>query len=223
MKQSLIERVGRLVSGAAHQIVDAAEDVSPKGTMEQAIREVEATIEEMENERGRAIARRHLATKRLSEENERHAEIESECKIALEKGRKDLAEGAMGQMLDIESQVPVLEREIEAAREEEAEIEGNIEALAGRRNEMRDEMRRIAEVERASATGADGGGARASDPTRRAASASEAFDRAAERTTGLATQASARSADDARKRAELQALKRSHRIDERLREMQAGQ
>ena len=222
MNQSLMQRVGRLVSGAAHQIVNAAEDLSPSNVMEQAIRELEETIDEMESARGQATARRHLAGRRLSEETERHAEIESQCRIGLEKGRRDLAGNAMSQMLDIESQLPVLQREIDAARAEELEIDNDIEALSGRRNEMREEFRRIEHAQRTSATSAPSGegAGTATDLSARARTASEVFDRSAERNTGLPTTGDTPSGDDARKRAELKALKRTHRIDERLREMQ---
>ena len=226
MNQSLMQRVGRLVSGAAHQIVNAAEDISPSNVMEQAIRELEHTIEEMESARGQATARRHLASRRLSEETERHAEIESQCQISLDKGRRDLAMVAMSQMLDIESQIPVLQREIDAAQGEELEIDNDVEALTGRRNEMREEFRRIEETQRMSATSRrerEGAGTgTATDLSARARTASEVFDRSAERSTGLPTAGDTPSGEDARKRAELKALKRTHRIDERLREMQGG-
>ena len=72
MKTSLIRRVVRMVSGTAHHIVDAAEDLAPKARMEQAVREIKNAIKELEKARGHATARRHLAQQRLAHENERH-------------------------------------------------------------------------------------------------------------------------------------------------------
>ena len=71
MKTSLIRRVARMVSGTAHHIVDAAEDLAPKARMEQAVREIKNAIKELKA-RGHATARRHLAQQRLAHENERH-------------------------------------------------------------------------------------------------------------------------------------------------------
>ena len=222
MKTSLIQRVARMVSGAAHHIVDAAEDLAPEALMEQAVREIESAIEELENARGHATARRHLAQQRLSHENERHLAIDEECRVAMKKGRRELAQTAMGQMLDIESQVPVLEREIQSADNERAEIEGNIEALCGRRNEMREEIGWIRESARVSALNETGQASTPGEGSKRVRSASDAFDRAVERKTGLATSGSAATSDEARKRAELSELRRTHRIDERLREMESS-
>ena len=225
MNQSLMKRVGRLVSGAAHQIVDAAEGMSPEAVMEQAVREISATIDEMETERGRAIARGHLARSRRAEENTRHEELKAQCRVALAKGRRDLAETAMSQIMDIEAQIPVLGNEIEAADAEGAEIEGNINGLVGRRNEMRDEIARIEAAGRRAAIGvegSEGGIDRGGRQAREARDASDAFDRAASRSTGLRTEGAIPDGADAHKRAELEALERSTRIEDRLLEMEAA-
>lgn len=225
MKHTVIERVGRLISSAAHQLVDSAEGLAPEAIMEQAIREIEGAIQEMEVSQGEAIARRHIAQTRLNDENTRHNDLDEQCRIALEKGRRDLAETAMSQMLDIEAQIPVLEREISTAEDERVEIAGAIAALNGKRNEMREELRRMRTAARAAGapspdSGVDKPG---NDARSRARKATDVFDRAMERATGLPGGAPLPGTRDAINRAELEELRRQHRIDERLREMLAGQ
>ena len=222
MSETLMQRAGRLVSGAAHHIIDAAEDLAPEATMEQAIREIDRGIQEMQAEHGAATARRHLAQTRLHEENARHQDLEEQCDIALAEGRRDLAETGMGQILDIEAQIPVLENQIETAERERTEIAGYISALKGRRSEMRDELRRLRESQAQAARAGSAPGSATGHPGGDiAARASEAFERTMERTAGMAGHRESPNAQEAQDLEELDALKRRHRIEERLRARQS--
>lgn len=217
MSETLMQRAGRLISGAAHHIIDTAEDLAPEATMEQAIRELDRAIEEMQVEHGAATARGHLAKTRLNEENARHQALDEKCDIALAQGRRDLAETGMGQILDIEAQIPLLESQINTAEKERNEIGGYIAALKGRRSEMMDELRRLRESQAAAArTGTIPGSKSAQPADGRAARASDAFDRTMERTAGMAGHRTPTNAHDAQHLEELDALERKHRIEERL-------
>ena len=218
MKTNLTTRIGRILSGSANALVDAVETQAPALVMAQAIREVDAAIEEVRGELGRTAASIHLADKRLSEERERHQSLGEQIATALREQRGDLAEAAIGRQLDIEAQLPVLERTVAEGAERERELQGYIQALQSQRREMNDELKRFtapqptpASVAAEASTGA-GVAAKVAD-------AEAVFDRVLERATGLP----ARRGDPGvnglttgAQLAELEALNRKHRIQERL-------
>ncbi len=52
MKESITGRVGRIVSSSVNALVDAIENVAPAMVMEEAIREVDAVLDEVRAELG---------------------------------------------------------------------------------------------------------------------------------------------------------------------------
>ena len=72
MNESITSRVARLMSGSVNALVDAVENASPELVMEQAIREVDSAIADTQAELGQQIAQKHLASKKLIEENNRY-------------------------------------------------------------------------------------------------------------------------------------------------------
>ena len=64
MSESLARRVARLVSGGFHAMLDKAEDCIPEAVMQENIRELERTIDEVRAELGKVLAQKHLATKK---------------------------------------------------------------------------------------------------------------------------------------------------------------
>jgi phage shock protein A len=225
MKERLSNRVGRIVSGSLNALVDAVEGAAPELVMEEAVREIDGAIDEVRTELGRTIADRHLAGKRLADENRRHQELTEQIAIAVAQSRDDLAETGIARQLDIEAQLPVLEQAIAAATEQERELEGYVQALQAKRREMREELARLAERRREAAalggpSGAGGSTASGGDRERRVARAESAFDRVLERETGLA--AGRPDSHDAAKLAELEDLARRNRIAERLAAVKAG-
>ena len=69
MAETLASRVGRIVSGSLHALVSAVEDLAPDTVMEQAIQEVDAAVDDVRAELGKLLAKKHLASTRLMEEN----------------------------------------------------------------------------------------------------------------------------------------------------------
>ena len=53
MSETLARRVGRLVSGGFHAILDAAENLAPEAVMNENIREIERAIDEVRSELAR--------------------------------------------------------------------------------------------------------------------------------------------------------------------------
>jgi phage shock protein A len=143
MADTLGARVGRIVAGGAHAIVDALEGVMPDALGQQALREVDQAVDEVRAELGKTIAARHLAAKRLTEQSSRHDELSSQIDLALSQGREDLIRAALEHQLDIEAQIPVLEAAVANAAERQAELEGYLSALQATRREMSEDLQSL--------------------------------------------------------------------------------
>jgi phage shock protein A len=222
MSESLTGRVGRILSGGLNAIVDAMENAAPEMVMEQVLREIDGAIEDVRAELGRVAAGKHLANTRLTEENRHHGELAGQIETAVAQGRDDLAEAGIAEQMDIEAQIPVLQRAIAEAGEKERELEGYIQALQARKRELRAEMQRFAASRRNAESGTGGAAQTGGEGVAaRVARAESAFDRVLEKQSGLAARAG-REAGQAAKLAELEELARSNRVRERLAALKSG-
>jgi len=223
MTDSLGTRVGRIVSGSAHALIDAIEGAMPDAVAQQALREIDKAVEDVRAELGRTIAGKYLASKRLAEQSSRHEELTGQIELALRSGREDLARVAVEQQLDVEAQVPVLEATVTEAHGRETELEGYIAALLAKRREM-DEAFKVMILARA--RGAEEAGAGHADPAsgggvkRRVESATAAFDRLLAREGAPGVGGVNR--EQGAKLAELDALARRNRVEERLAEIKTS-
>lgn len=216
MVESIIKRVGRIISGSANLIVDTVENTAPEVIMEQAIREIDQAIDDMRAELGKTVAAKHLANKRLAEKNTKHEALAEKVEFAVKEKRDDLAEAAISAQLDIEAQVPVLENAIIHCSEKEKELEAYITALQAKKREMREELKAFRE----SRQERGGGGivapsANPGDVNNTIDKASAAFDRVLEKHTGLPNIKNA-DIQNATKLFELEKLSQENRIKERL-------
>ncbi len=215
MTENITSRVGRIISGGLHQLVDAVENAAPETVMEQAIREIDSAIEDVRAELGKELATKHLASKRLTDAEVKHTDLSAKITVAIQENREDLAEAAIAQQLDLEAQRPVLEKTIRECDEKERELEGFISALQAKKREMKEELRefRQSRVRTLAAPAAAGQPATASLESR-VAHAESAFDRIQEKQTNLSgLRSDLRTASQL---AELEELARKNRIQERL-------
>ncbi|MCG8025928.1 MAG: PspA/IM30 family protein [Candidatus Thiodiazotropha endolucinida] len=212
MKESITNRVGRIISGSVNALLDAVENAAPDLVMEEAIREVDEAIDEVRAELGRVIAGKHLANQRLMDESRKHEELAEKIELAVKEGRDDLAEAAIARQLDIEAQVPVLESTIAEASNQENELEGYVIALQAKRREMREELaqfRKAQEESKVVAVAAGSGQTNADSSVEASVRKAEtAFDRVMERATGVGSH-SMPDRGDASKLAELDELSRN--------------
>lgn len=219
MADTLSARVGRIVSGSAHALIDAIEGAMPDAVIQQTLREIDKAVDDVRTELGRAIAGRHLANKRLTEQSSRHEDLAGQIELALTQGREELARAAVEHQLDIEAQIPVLEATVADAAKREVELEGYVAALLAKRREMEEAFQAmmLARAHGAEEAGAaQGGPAGEGGPsvTRRVENATGAFDRlmAKEGAPGLGGV----DRDKDAKLAELEGLSRRNRVEERL-------
>jgi len=219
MKESIANRVGRIISGSLNALIDAVENAAPETVMEEAIREIDGAIDEVRAELGRVVANKHLANQRLMEESRKHDDLSEKIELAVTEDRDDLAEAAIASQLDIEAQIPVLETTIADCGTQEKELEGYISALQAKKREMKDDLKSFREARReadsvaASASGSSGGG---SGVEAKVGKAESAYTRVLENATGLVGRVGSGDTASAAKMAELDEMARRNRVNERL-------
>ena len=219
MSESISRRVARLVSGSLNALVDAVENSAPETVMAQAIKEIDSAIADSRSELGQQIAQKHLASKRLIDENNRHESLASQLEVAVESGRDDLAAAGIAQQMDIEARIPVLEASISDCGNREKELEGFIQALQAKKREMLAELKAFRDAQQAKEATAANPGQQSSteDKVQRA---TDVFERVLENQSGLPGRGLDTS--NARQLAELEELSRNNRIAERLAALKAG-
>lgn len=222
MSETLSRRVGRLVSGGFHALMDKAEDLAPMVAFNENVREIEQAIDEVRAELGKIVAQKHLATKKLADENARHEQLNESIVTAVNLGRDDLAQVGIAEQIDIEARLPVLENTIADCSEQEKELEGFIVALQAKRREL---MTAIENYQKTVATQSQGQGVNTGSNldkiAQKAEKATNAFDRVMSRQTGFNHSTNANS--NAQGLKELEELSRNNRISERLAKLKSGQ
>jgi phage shock protein A len=211
MSESIASRVGRLVAGSLNAIVDAAENASPEIVMQQSIREIDGVINEIRVAMGKEAVSQHMLENRLVTEKEKHESLSGQAAIALNEGREDLAEAAVAKQMDIEAQLPVMEKSLAEATAHMKELEGYIAALQAKKREMQEELELYKKQKQTVPS------ASSDTPQAKVDKAKAAFDRVMGGNMPVSG-----SADEA-KLAELEALTRQNRIKERLEALKAQQ
>lgn len=220
MSESITRRVARLVSGSVNALVDAVENSAPETVMEQAIRELDVAIADTRSELGQQVAQKHLASKKLMEENSRYEVLASQLEVAVANGRDDLAEAGIAEQMDIEARIPVLEAAIADGTAREKELEGFVQALQAKKREMQAELRAFVQAQQASSQAASAAAQRGDTAADKAGRASDAFGRVLEKASGIAGRDT--NLGNAGKLAELEDLARKNRVAERLAALKAG-
>ena len=221
MSETLSRRVGRLVSGGFHALIDAAENLAPEAVMNESIREIERAVDEVRAELGKVLAQKHLAAKKMADESNRHEAIDANLQAAVDAGRDDLAEAGIAEQMDIEARLPILENTIADCAAQEKELEGFIAALQAKKREMQQQLQDWRAAQQSMGTGktASGNGSDLNRIARDAEKSGNAFDRI------MGRQNSVHSSTDAAQLAklkELEDLSRNNRIAERLAALKAG-
>ena len=220
MSETLSRRVGRLVSGGFHALIDAAENLAPEAVMNESIHEIERAVDEVRAELGKVLAQKHLAAKKMADESNRHEAIDANLQAAVDAGRDDLAEAGIAEQMDIEARLPILENTIADCAAQEKELEGFIAALQAKKREMQQQLQDWRAAQQSMGTGktAGGNGSDLNRIARDAEKSGNAFDRV------MGRQNSVHSSTDAAQLAklkELEDLSRNNRIAERLAALKA--
>jgi phage shock protein A len=222
MVETLRARVGRVIAGGVHALLDKLEDQAPEAMMQQAVRELDKVADEVRQELGRTAANRHLAQQQHADLNRRHTELSIHIEQALVQQREDLARAAVARQLDIEAQLPVLEGTLGDLAKEEAELKGFADALQGKKRDMEDAIAAY-RTSRVRAESAVASAAGAGKVQAKADNAMSAFDRVYQRQTGLTAAAQGASLEQGARLKELDDMVRSNKVEERLAQFKSRQ
>lgn len=219
MSETLARRVGRLVSGGFHAVLDAAENLAPEAVFHENIRETERAIEEVRGELGRVLAQKHLTSKKIADESNRHETLVEQIQAALAENREDLAAVGVAEQMDIEARLIVLENALADCAQQENELSGFIQALQSTRREMQQQLRDWQVAQQSSHHASPVvSGSRMDKIAANAEKSSQSFERMMLRQGGTALSTSSQAAQ----LHELEELSRQNRIAERLAAIKAG-
>ncbi len=223
MSETLKTRVGRVIAGSVHALLDRIEDQAPEAMMEQSLREADAVIDDVRHELGVVSANRHLSQQQHASLNSQHAKLAAQIDDALTGGREDLARAAVARQLDIEAQLPVLETTLGEYTRQEVELQGYVAALLAKKREMQEALAEFRKSRAASAaTVSPKGSVAGSAAEHRIDKVTGAFDRIYERQTGLSGTARGNSLQQAAQLKELDDLVRDNKIAERMAQLKAN-
>ncbi|HZT89395.1 MAG TPA: PspA/IM30 family protein [Stellaceae bacterium] len=218
MTDTIAARVTRIIGGGVHAFLDRLENAAPDAVMAQAVREIDQLIGDVRAELGRAEAAKHLVTTRLNRLNTEHEELAGQIEIALGENREDLARAGVEKQLNIEDQIPVLQKSLLEQQENIKELEGYIAALFAKKREMEQALQEFLAARRGGSTAP--AAANPGSREARAERAGAAFDRVLARHGGVA--AGNASAANAAQLKELQELQHNRRIDDKLATLKAA-
>ena len=136
MTDTIASRVTRVIGGSVNALLDAMENAAPETTMAQAIREVDHAVDEVRSELGRVEAVKHVASSSLNKLNTEKETLGEQIDIAMAKGDETLARAGIARQIDIDDQIPVLQRSLQDSVGRGNELEGYIAALAAKKREM---------------------------------------------------------------------------------------
>ena len=221
MADSLKTRVGRVIAGGVHALLDKIEDINPHAALEQAIREADGVIDEVRHELGTVSANRHLAQQQHAKLNRSHEELSDQIAQALATQREDLARAAVSRQLDIEAQIPVLETTLADLARQEQELQGFTAALLAKKREMQEALAEFRKSRAATESAAQPVGQ--SNVEQRLGKVADAFDKIYQRQTGLDGTQQAGNLEQAARLSELETLVRDNKIAERMAQIKAGQ
>lgn len=222
MSNTLKARVGRVIAGSVHALLDHIEDKAPEAMMEQSIREADAVIDDVRHELGLVSANRHLSQQQHASLNGQHAKLAAQIDDALIGGREDLARAGVARQLDIEAQLPVLETTLGEYTRQESEFQGYVAALLAKKREMQEALTEFRKSRAAAATVSSMAGAPGSTAAQRIDSVTGAFDRIYERQTGLSGTARGNTLQQAAQLKELDDMVRDNKIAERMAQLKAN-
>lgn len=222
MSDTLKARVGRVIAGSMHALLDRIEDQAPEAMMEQSIREADAVIDDVRHELGVVSANRHLSQQHHASLNSQHAKLAAQIDDALVGGREDLARAGVARQLDIEAQLPVLETTLGEYTRQEGELQGYVAALLAKKREMQEALTEFRKSRAAAAAASSMASAAGGTAAHRIDGVAGAFDRIYERQTGLSGTARGNTLQQAAQLKELDDMVRDNKIAERMAQLKAN-
>jgi phage shock protein A len=123
----IFSRMTDIINSNINAMLDQAED--PQKMIRLIIQEMEDTLVEVRSSSARVLADRKEAARRLEQVQVEAASWEAKAKLAISKGREDLARAALQEKRAIEEEVAVVEAELLATDEHIAQLNTEVAQL----------------------------------------------------------------------------------------------
>lgn len=123
----IFSRMTDIINSNINSMLDQAED--PEKMIRLIIQEMEDTLVEVRSSSARVLADRKAAARRLEQVQEEATSWEDKARLAINKGREDLARAALQEKRAIEEEVAVVESELKATDEHIAHLNDEVAKL----------------------------------------------------------------------------------------------
>lgn len=142
---NVTQRIGALIGGSINSFVSQLEQNNPEIVMNNSIKEIEGLISEARAELGKKMVERTRLKKSFDGEQSRHNELGEQIALAVKAQKDNLAETGINKQIEIESQLTVIDMNLQAVTSEVGELENMVRALQSRRAEYVEQVKIYAE------------------------------------------------------------------------------
>lgn len=138
----IFSRMTDIINSNLNALLDQAED--PQKMIRLIIQEMEDTLVEVRTSSARVLADRKTAARKLEKVSEDAVSWEEKARLAISKGREDLARGALQEKHAIEEEVAAIELELKAADDHIEQLNDEIGQLQHKLNDARAKQKALA-------------------------------------------------------------------------------
>lgn len=131
----IFSRMSDIINSNLNALMDQAED--PDKMIRLIIQEMEDTLVEVRSSSARVLADRKAAARRVEQLQGEANSWEAKAKLAISKGREDLARAALQEKREIEEELDAVESELAATDEHIDQLNDEITKLQGKLNDAK--------------------------------------------------------------------------------------
>lgn len=138
----IFSRLSDIINSNLNAILDRAED--PEKMIRLIIQEMEETLVEVRSSSARVIADKKDAHRRLNRLESEANDWEAKARLALEKGREDLARAALAEKQALQDEVALVKQEFESLEEHLSHLSDEISQLQTKLNDAKAKQKTMA-------------------------------------------------------------------------------
>ncbi len=138
----IFSRMTDIINSNINALLDQAED--PQKMIRLIIQEMEDTLVEVRSSSARVLADRKTATRKLERVRAEAESWEAKARLAISKGREDLARAALQEKYAIEDEILAIEQELQAADDHIGQLNDEVAQLQQKLNDARAKQKTLA-------------------------------------------------------------------------------
>ena len=142
----VFSRMTDIINSNINSMLDQAED--PEKMIRLIIQEMEDTLVEVRSSSARVLAERKTAARHLEQVREEAESWEGKARLAISKGREDLARAALQEKQAIEDEITLVEAELQATDEHIAQLNEEVSKLQQKLSDARAKQKALLMRER---------------------------------------------------------------------------